>query len=41
MSYHKVKVTVVTLRLSKNGVSNETCGKKLGNSNLIDKITLT
>ena len=28
-------------RLSKNAVSNETCGKKLDNSNLIDKITLT
>jgi len=28
-------------RLSKNAVSNETCGKKLDNANLIDKITLT
>jgi len=28
-------------RLSKNAVLNETCGKKLDNSNLIDKITLT
>jgi len=28
-------------RLSKNAVSNETCGKNLGNSRLIDKITLT
>jgi len=28
-------------QLSKNAISNETCGKKLDNSNLIDKITLT
>jgi len=28
-------------RLSKNAVSNETCGKNLDNSYLIDKITLT
>jgi len=28
-------------RLSKNAVSNETCGKKLDDSNLIDKIRLT
>jgi len=27
-------------QLSKNAVSNEMCGKKLDNSNLIDKITL-
>jgi len=27
-------------RLSKNAISNETCEKKLDNSNLIDKITL-
>jgi len=27
--------------LSKNAVSNETCEKKIDNSNIIDKITLT